>query len=400
MQNPALRRLPLLLAAAFASEWIYAADAAQDAEQVQLEEVVVTGERTNRSGFETATSNRVFTTPNIDRSGHNLSATDLLKQTVNTVDLGSGNDLPTVRGVDGSRVPVDRGPRRLRRRRGCPRHRRRRHRPQPAAQELRAGGTGLSAASTTSLGAAATARSADVGHPGPTGSRGRTDPRTSLLLILVISILVMAPGGAVFIPAGAALGLLLALADGARKHAAALALGTGILGFGWCALPRLLPSMLTTAIGLAANYFLRFLVIYGVGQHLFRTATPGTMTAALRAARVPRALTVPVAVMLRFVPVVAAEASAVLDSMRLRGLTGWRSVLRHPVLSIGWFTVPVIASTLRVGDDLSAAALLRGLGSHRRPTCRVPLHLGRSDLLWIGIGAVLVAACPVVKGLT
>ena len=39
-----------------------------------------TGERTNRSGFETATSNRVFTTPNIDRSGHNLSATDLLNK--------------------------------------------------------------------------------------------------------------------------------------------------------------------------------------------------------------------------------------------------------------------------------------------------------------------------------
>ena len=102
MQKPTLRRLPLLLAAAFASEWIYATDTAQDAEQVQLEEIVVTGERTNRSGFETATSNRVFTTPNIDRSGHNLAATDLLKQTVNTVDLGSGNDLPTVRGVDGS----------------------------------------------------------------------------------------------------------------------------------------------------------------------------------------------------------------------------------------------------------------------------------------------------------
>ena len=54
MQKPTLRRLPLLIAAAFASGWIYAADAAQSAEQVQLEEVVVTGERTNRSGFETA----------------------------------------------------------------------------------------------------------------------------------------------------------------------------------------------------------------------------------------------------------------------------------------------------------------------------------------------------------
>ena len=124
------------------------------------------------------------------------------------------------------------------------------------------------------------------------------------------------------------------------------------------------------------------------------------LTAGIRQLPIPAGAQLMLTVMLRFVPVVAAEASAVLDSMRLRGLTGWRSVLRHPVLSIGWFTVPVIASTLRVGDDLSAAALLRGLGSHRRPTCRVPLHLGRSDLLWVGIGAVLVAACPVVKGLT
>ena len=93
--------LPLLIAAIFASA-AHAADLPAETEDGQLEEVVVTGERINRSGFETATSNRVFTAPNIDRSGHNLSATDLLKQTVNTVDLGSGNDLPTVRGVDGS----------------------------------------------------------------------------------------------------------------------------------------------------------------------------------------------------------------------------------------------------------------------------------------------------------
>ena len=32
MQQHILRRLPLLIAAAFASEWIYAADAAQDTE--------------------------------------------------------------------------------------------------------------------------------------------------------------------------------------------------------------------------------------------------------------------------------------------------------------------------------------------------------------------------------
>ena len=34
MQKTTLRHLPLLLAAAFASEWIYAANVAQDTEQV------------------------------------------------------------------------------------------------------------------------------------------------------------------------------------------------------------------------------------------------------------------------------------------------------------------------------------------------------------------------------
>ena len=51
MQKTTLRHLPLLLAAAFASEWIYAANVAQDTEQVQLEEVVVTGERVNHRSF-------------------------------------------------------------------------------------------------------------------------------------------------------------------------------------------------------------------------------------------------------------------------------------------------------------------------------------------------------------
>jgi len=38
-------------------------------------------------------------------------------------------------------------------------------------------------------------------------------------------------------------------------------------------------------------------------------------------------------------------------------------MLRHPNRSIEYFTVPLIASSLRVAEDLSAAALLRGQGS-------------------------------------
>ena len=106
MSKTALKRLSLMAGALSAALPALADDAAsapaaQEYTQ-ELPEIVVSGERTRRSSFETATGHRVFTMPDIDRSGHNLSATDVLKQTVNTVDLGSGNDLPTVRGVDGS----------------------------------------------------------------------------------------------------------------------------------------------------------------------------------------------------------------------------------------------------------------------------------------------------------
>ena len=110
MLRPHPSTIAILVAAAFAAPFACAEDAAsapqassESAVQTQeLETVTVTGERIRRSRFEASTSNRVFSAPEIDPSGHALSATDLLKQTVNTVDLGSGNDLPTVRGVDGS----------------------------------------------------------------------------------------------------------------------------------------------------------------------------------------------------------------------------------------------------------------------------------------------------------
>lgn len=225
-----------------------------------------------------------------------------------------------------------------------------------------------------------------------------TDPRTSVVLIIATSVTVMASGGETFVPAGLGLGLLLSIADRAWRHLGALAAAAATLELLARGLPLLAPSTFSVLVGVVSAFLLRFVVVYGVVLHFFRTGTPAAVTAALRAARIPRALTVPIAVVLRFAPVVAAEASAVVDSMRLQGLTSRRSVLRHPVLSIERFTVPVIASTLRVGDDLTAAALLRGLGSYQRPTSRVPLRLGWPDLLWVAVTGLLAAACWMAKG--
>lgn len=66
------------------------------------QELVVTGEKTERSIFDTGSSVEVFDSRRIDSLPGAETVSDLMRMTANTVDVGIGNDLPTVRGVHGS----------------------------------------------------------------------------------------------------------------------------------------------------------------------------------------------------------------------------------------------------------------------------------------------------------
>ncbi|WP_375002934.1 energy-coupling factor transporter transmembrane component T [Aeromicrobium sp. CTD01-1L150] len=209
----------------------------------------------------------------------------------------------------------------------------------------------------------------------------RLDPRTKALLVITTSVTVMAPGGDVFVPGAIALGAVLAASVRAWRRTAVILTATVVLAAVTYLVPEQFPHPATATIAIIASYALRLAAIGAVAAHLLATTNTAEWSAALTAARVPRTITVPSTVMLRFIPVVASEAAGVSDAMRLRGIGGWRGLLRRPVATVEWFTVPLIASSLRIGDDLSAAALLRGLGGHRRPTCMSPPRFGPSDAL-------------------
>ncbi|WP_223167177.1 energy-coupling factor transporter transmembrane component T [Nonomuraea sp. SYSU D8015] len=219
----------------------------------------------------------------------------------------------------------------------------------------------------------------------------RLDPRTKILLVLSSSFVVMAPGGQPFVPAAVVLGVLLALTERAWARALGLPLAaSGVAAVAYL-LPVALPHPAVGIVAVAAAFALRFVAVGGVALHLVHTTRPTELTAALRAARVPRAITVSGAVMLRFLPAIVAEARAVRDAMRLRGIGGWSGLLRHPLRSIEHFAVPLIASTLRVAEDLSASALLRGLGAATRPTTMRPPRFGAADAAAVLVVAVLAA---------
>ncbi|MDQ0642027.1 energy-coupling factor transporter transmembrane component T [Microbacterium murale] len=222
--------------------------------------------------------------------------------------------------------------------------------------------------------------------------QGGLDPRSKILLVLVCSIAVMSPGGLRFVPFVLLVAVILALSERAWTRALGLMATATVMGvLGWM-LPLWWPNAFTAIVALACTYLIRFAAAIGVGMHLIGTTSPTQLAAAFRAWRIPRPISVTLAVMLRFFPVVSSEAASVLDAMRLRGLAGASGLLRHPVLTLERFTVPMIAASLRASEDLSASAILRGLGSHRIPTAMHPPRLGNADLILVLVVAVLVTA--------
>ncbi len=241
-------------------------------------------------------------------------------------------------------------------------------------------------------------RTAPAGSPdahAPSGEppRGRTlDPRTGVVLLMAASISITAPGGLWYVPAALAAGVLLALVERAWKRVLALPAAAALAAAVAFLLPAAAPWPVLGVIGVTAEFTLRLIAVGGIAVHLVRTIPPTRFTAALRAARVPSAFTVSGAVMLRFAPTIVSEAQAVRDAMRLRGLGGWAAMLRRPLRAIEYFTVPLMASSLRAAEDLSASALLRGLGSEARPTAMHPPRLGPMDAAAAGVAVLLAVA--------
>ena len=96
--SPRLSLISLCLMSAYS----FSTYAEESKQTTVLDEITVTGEKFERSQSSTASSTSVVTAEQLKREPNLLSATQLLKRDVNILDTGLGNDLPTVRGVDGS----------------------------------------------------------------------------------------------------------------------------------------------------------------------------------------------------------------------------------------------------------------------------------------------------------
>ena len=99
------------------------------------------------------------------------------------------------------------------------------------------------------------------------------------------------------------------------------------------------------------------------GAYTFTTTSASAFICAMRRMRVPEAVVIPCVVVIRFFPTIAEDYRQIRNAMALRGIAsgGW-GLVRHPAQSLEYILIPLLMNATNVAQDLSVAALTKGLG--------------------------------------
>ena len=223
--------------------------------------------------------------------------------------------------------------------------------------------------------------------------RSRVDPRTKLLFLIVVNSIMMhaASESAVAVCTVVAAALLWVAGGWSALRPYLIAILTAVVLL--YVVPLWWQNTVVALLATIGYWTIRFGVAIAIAAYVVLTTGPAQFTAALRRLKVPSAVIIPFAVVLRFIPTVIDELRAITDAMRLRGLfPGTWGLLAHPLRTAEYVLVPLLSSTTRMADELSAAALTRGLGGVTQPTSIVELRFTRYDLALLAVTALIVVA--------
>ncbi len=218
------------------------------------------------------------------------------------------------------------------------------------------------------------------------------DPRTKIFLTVTVSSILVggAVGGIMNIlrPCLAAFPFILLLI--AKKYKTAVrffSLYLALFGVEIFLLPRIsgvFSFLLSALVGIYSHMLPGFLM----GYFLIVSTTVSEFVAAMERLHLSRKIVIPVSVVFRFIPTVQEEYNAINDAMRMRGITS----LRKPMQMLEYRVVPLIMSIVKIGEELSAAALTRGLGGEERRTNICKIGFGVVDIVMSVIAILCWAA--------
>ena len=219
------------------------------------------------------------------------------------------------------------------------------------------------------------------------------DPRTKLFLILLCVLSAAFAPNLYFQFALVMLIGLMAAFSGKWQYALRGILAYALIcGFTvWCmgVLTGTWRTMFVAFLGLVHK-------VYACGMLaglVISTTKVGEFLSAMARLRIPKKLTIPIAVMLRYLPTIREDWHFIKDAMRLRDVspTLW-GFLKAPARTVNCIYVPLLTAASKAADELSIASVTRGIENPKPRTCLVNIQMCRTDWLTMALFAAFLAA--------
>lgn len=220
--------------------------------------------------------------------------------------------------------------------------------------------------------------------------RSFLDPRVKLTLVILLAFFVMGGvGGARFYYVRIALSVIpFVLLVVERQWQKLLRVCVMVIvGFGCLLVTPLMPGVLRFIALMCGYVFTRLVITGAMGEYVAATTSVSEFIAAMEKMHVPQAIIVPMSVMVRMVPTIGAEWKSICRAMAMRGIhvgsAGVESLLEYQL-------IPMISSSVRIGEELSAAALTRGLDAPGKRTniCKIGFRAQDWLLMFVSLAVI------------
>lgn len=133
-------------------------------------------------------------------------------------------------------------------------------------------------------------------------------------------------------------------------------------------------------------YIRKLIPCFMIGTFLIRTTKVSTFLAALSRLHLSKGFTIALSITLRYFPTMAEEWNYIKDAMALRGITtSFVGFLRHPVKIMEYVYVPMLVSASKISDEITQAAITRGIDHVGRRSCIEEVCFSIEDALIVTI---------------
>lgn len=135
-------------------------------------------------------------------------------------------------------------------------------------------------------------------------------------------------------------------------------------------------NMFFTLIVIVKFFFLPFMA----GKFLIRTSDVGSILTSMDKIKIPKVVSIPIAVMFRFFPSFKEERRNIKLAMRIRGVTP-----KNPLKYLEYVAIPVITISLNIADDISKLAETKCIAMPCQKVRYNEVKPGLADIVFLSI---------------